>query len=435
MSKINALREQRTALAKEMRDLLDKNPGKMWTADHNKIYDAKVAEIGQIDAEIGRIQKQADIDADNAVETAIADVNKAKRRFDANSPRGIYHTFLRDGLDGLSAEQLQVIRNTMSTTTGSQGGFTVPSLIANQLYDAMKAFGAMRATSEILKTSDGKPLSYPTSDGTAEVGEIVAQNAAATSADTTFGTASLNVFKFGSKIFAVPIELLQDSVLDMESFVQNRLSQRLGRIGNQKFTVGAGTTEPDGIVPKASSGKVGLTGQTLTIIYDDVVDLVHSVDPAYRNYDAAFMTNDSLLKVLRKIKDTNGRPIWTPSYDGGIRSGLNVSTTPNTGDQATGSGNGEGGYKGQMGATIYDYLLGYPVWVNNDIAVPAANAKTMIFGGLDYYKIRDAMEVQMFRFTDSVYTSVGQVAFLAWCRMGGNLMDANAVKYYQHSAT
>jgi HK97 family phage major capsid protein len=435
MSKINALREQRTALAKDTRDLLDKHPGKLWTKDQSTIYDAKVDEIGQIDAEIARIQKQADIDADSAVEAAIADVSKAKRRVDANSPRGIYHAFLRGGIASLTAEQQTIIRNTMSTTTGSQGGFTVPSLIANQLYDAMKAFGTMRATSEILKTSDGKPLSYPTSDGTAEIGEIVAQNAAAAVADTTFGTASLNVFKFGSKIFAVPIELLQDSVLDMESFVQNRLSQRLGRIGNLKFTVGAGSTEPDGIVPKASSGKVGTTGQTLTIIYDDVVDLVHSVDPAYRNYDAAFMTNDSLLKVLRKIKDTAGRPIWTPSYDGGIRSGLNISGTPNTGDQGSGAGNGEGGYTGQNTATIFDYLLGYPVWVNNDMAVPAANAKTMLFGGLNYYKIRDAMEVQMFRFTDSVYTSVGQVAFLAWCRMGGNLMDANAVKYYQHSAT
>jgi HK97 family phage major capsid protein len=432
---VNALREQRSALAKETRNLLDNHPGKLWTPAQQTVYDEKVDEINRVDAEIGRMQKQADLDADNAVDAAIADISKSQRRVDANSPRGIYHAFLRDGMKGLTAEQQLVIKNTMSTTTGSQGGFTVPSLIANQLYDAMKAYGTMRATSEILKTADGKPLSYPTSDGTAEVGEIVAQNAAATTLDTTFGTASLNVFKFGSKIFPVPFELLQDSVLDMETFIQNRLAQRLGRIGNLKFTVGAGTTEPDGIVPKASVGKVGIVGETLLIIYDDVVDLVHSVDPAYRNYDAAFMTSDTLLKTLRKIKDTAGRPIWTPSYDGGIRSGLNVSRTPNTGDQATGSGNGEGGFTGQSGATIFDYLLGYPVWVNNDMAVPAANAKSMIFGGLNYYKIRDAMEVQMFRFTDSVYTSVGQVAFLAWCRMGGNLMDTNAVKYFQHSAT
>lgn len=432
---VNALREQRTALAKDTRSLLDNHPGKLWTAAQQTIYDEKVDEINRIDGEISRMQKQADLDADNALDTLIADTTRANRKLEATSPRGIYDTFLRKGVDGFTAEQQIVIKNTLSTTTGSQGGFTVPSLIANHLYDAMKAFGTMRATSQILKTSDGKPLSYPTSDGTSEVGEWIAQNTTATALDPSFGTASLNVFKASSKIVAVPFELLQDSVLDMETFVQNRLAQRIGRLGNVGFTVGTGTTQPDGIIPKASSGKVGIAGQTLTIIYDDVVDLVHSVDPAYRNYDAAFMTNDSLLKVLRKIKDTAGRPIWTPSYDGGIRSGLNVSSTPNTGDQGTGAGNGEGGFTGQMGATIYDYLLGYPVWVNNDIAVPAANAKTMVFGGLNYYIIRDAMEVQMFRFTDSVYTTLGQVGFLAWCRMGGNLMDTNAVKYYQHSAT
>jgi len=45
------------------------------------------------------------------------------------------------------------------------------------------------------------------------------------------------------------------------------------------------------------------------------------------------------------------------------------------------------------------------------------------------------MDVQMFRFTDSVYTRLGQVGFLAWARMGGTLVDTAAVKAYTHSAT
>jgi HK97 family phage major capsid protein len=45
------------------------------------------------------------------------------------------------------------------------------------------------------------------------------------------------------------------------------------------------------------------------------------------------------------------------------------------------------------------------------------------------------MDVQMFRFTDSAYTKLGQVGFLAWARMGGNLVDSGAVKAYTHSAT
>lgn len=420
--RINALREQRTTLAKEVRNLLDNHPGKLWGAEQQTQYDAKVRGIEECDAEITRLQKAADLDAEKAFDNAVADANRERKG--SNPARAIFDKFMRSGEGAFRGDELQQFRNTMSTTTGSEGGFTVPSLISASFYDLMKAFGTMRATSDNIRTSDGKPLSYPTTDGTAEVGEIIAQNTTATSADLVFGSASLNTFKFGSKIVAVPFELLQDSIVDIEALVMRRLAQRIGRIANTKFTVGAGSTEPDGIVPRSSSGKVGQTGQTLTIIYDDVIDLIHSVDPAYRGRGAAFMTNDSLLKVLRKIKDTAGRPIWTPSYDGGIRVGMGQPGSEQ-----------DGGFRGQEQPVIFDYLAGYPVWVNNDLAVPAANAKSMVFGNLGYYLIRDAMDVSIFRFTDSAYTKLGQVGFLAWARMGGNLMDTTAVKYYQHSAT
>lgn len=425
MSKITALREQRTSLAKELRNLLDNHPGAKWTSVQQTEYDAKLEEITRVEAEIKREQAQADLDADKRFDNLVADAQRAAGvPHPKDAAKAIFDKFMRSGPDSFSAAEIQQFKNTMSTTTGSEGGFTVPSLISPAFFDLMKAFGTMRATSDNLRTSDGKPLSYPTTDGTAEVGEIIAQNTTATGQDLVFGTATLNVFKFSSKIVAVPFELLQDSVVNIEALVLKRLAQRIGRIGNLKFTIGAGTTEPDGIVPRASVGKVGLTGQTLLIIYDDVIDLIHSLDPAYRGAGAAFMTNDSLLKVLRKIKDTAGRPIWTPSYDAGIRIGMGAPGT----DQ-------DGGFAGQQKPVIFDYLAGYPVWVNNDIAVPAANAKSMIFGNLPYYIIRDAMDITMFRFTDSAYTKLGQVGFLAWARMGGNLIDTTAVKYYQHSAT
>jgi HK97 family phage major capsid protein len=425
MSKIHALREQRTATAKEIRNLLDNHPGKTWTGEQQAVYDAKVSEIERIDAEIARTQKVADLDAEARVEDAIAQASKSAPR-DPLASDAMFDTFMRKGPEGFSAEQARVFRNTMSTTTGSEGGFTVPSVISSTLYDQMKAYGAMRAVSEIIRTSDGRNLTFAGSDGTSEVGEIIAQNATATSADPVFTSVSLNVFKYSSKIVAVPFELLQDSVINVEQFVVRRLAQRLGRIGNQHFTTGGGTTLPDGVAARASSGKVGTTGQTLTIIYDDLIDLVHSVDPAYRGARSAFMTNDSLLKVMRKIKDTAGRPIWTPSYDGGIAIGLSKPGSNETGGYVAGE---------QDRPVMFDTLLGYPVWVNNDLAVPAANAKSLLFGDFSYYKIRDALDVSMFRFTDSAYTKLGQVGFLAWARMGGNLVDTSAVKFYQHSAT
>lgn len=417
---IQDLRERRAAKATEARKLLDTHTGDKWNSTVGNQIDTLYAEIDDIDAQIKRHEKQLELEAENRVEKF------DQRDHDPMSAKALFNKWMRNGDKGLNAEEWAAVRATMSTTTGSEGGYTVPSLISSQLYDAMKAYGAMRACAETIRTEDGKPLSFPTSDGTSEVGEWIAQNTTATAADPTFGTASLNVFKASSKIVAVPLELLQDSTIDIEAFVRNRLAQRLGRVGNVGFTTGTGTTQPDGVVPKASAGKVGTTGQTLTIIYDDIIDLIHAVDPAYRGANSAFMTNDSLLKVLRKIKDTAGRPLWTPSYDSGIRFGAN--------NISAGSA-GHGGYTAQDRATMFDFLAGYPVYVNNDMAVPAANAKSMLFGDFSFYKIRDAMDVQMFRFTDSAYTKLGQVGFLAWCRMGGNLVDTNAVKYYQHSAT
>ena len=90
---------------------------------------------------------------------------------------------------------------------------------------------------------------------------------------------------------------MQDSVIDIVAFVVNRLATRLGRITNTHFTVGTGSSQPFGIVTRAASGKVGTTGQTTTVIYDDLVDLEHSVDPAYRR-NAAYMMNDASVKVI-----------------------------------------------------------------------------------------------------------------------------------------
>jgi HK97 family phage major capsid protein len=223
------------------------------------------------------------------------------------------------------------------------------------------------------------------------------------------------VFKASSKIIAVPFELLQDSEIDIQGMVLKRSADRIGRLGNVGFTTGGGTTDPFGLVTAASTGKTGTTGQTLTVIYDDLVDLIDSLDVAYlgapssnpelAGAEPGFMFNQTTRRVIRKIKDTAGRPIWMPSYDEGL-----TGATP-------------------------DRLLGYPVYLNNDMAVPAANAKTIAFGNFNKYMIRDAMDVTMFRFDDSAYAKLGQVGYLAWARMGGNLLDVNSVKLYAHSAT
>jgi HK97 family phage major capsid protein len=69
------------------------------------------------------------------------------------------------------------------------------------------------------------------------------------------------------------------------------------------------------------------------------------------------------------------------------------------------------------------------------MAQPGANAKTIGYGDFSKYMIRDVLDLLLFRFEDSAFTTKGQVGFLGWARAGGNLLDANAIKTFQHSAT
>lgn len=400
---IQAQRERRNALVKDAKNLNDTVVGAAWTPEVSAKYDAMISEIGQIDDAVLREKKILDM----AAESSFADVLKQVGGKEVETPKdSLGKRFMRNGYEGFSPEDFKQVRNTMSVGgAGSEGGFTVQTEVVKQVLNALKAYGGMRAVSTTLQTDQGNPLSYPTSDGTLEIGEIIAENATATASDPTFGTLPLTVYKFSSKIITVPFELLQDSAVDIESFINDRIVSRLGRIGNQVFTVGTGTGQPTGIVTAVAAGVTAATGGTVTVSYDNLVDLQHSIDPAYRD-GAFFMMHDSTIKAIRKLKDSNGRPLWVPDFDGGITAA--------------------------QGGT----LLGSPVMLNQQMPVMAANAKSILFGNFKNYIIRDVMAMNLFRFTDSVYASKGQVGFLAWMRSGGNFIDnGGSVKAFVNSAT
>ena len=406
MQSIQELRERRTSLDQNIRTLLDEHPGDKWNAALQEKYDQGMAEIEAIGAEAKRVQTVLDMLAENATADKVRELTERKAHGDKSEAMNLYSKWLRGGDRALNADEWSSIRNTMSTTTAAQGGYTVPTEVAQQVADALKQYGGVRPVADVITTTGSNPLNFPTSDGTSETGELIAENTTATSADPSFGVVTLTTYKFSSKIVAVPFELLQDSAVDMEAFVRTRLATRLGRVQNTYFTTGTGSSQPNGVVTAAAAGKVGTTGQTTTVIVDDLIDLVHSVDPAYRALgNCRFMMNDSSIKVIRKLKDSTGRPIFLPGYDG-------------------------------LAGAMPDSLLGYPIQVNQDIAAMAANAKSILFGDFSFYKIREEMGVTLFRFDDSAYIKLGQIGFLAWVRAGGNLADVGGcLKYYANSAT
>lgn len=295
------------------------------------------------------------------------------------------------------------LKRDLNVATGANGLYTIPTGFVNRLEMAMLWYGPMLRYAEVMRTESGNDLPWPTVNDTGNEGALLAEaTSIGSSVDPTFAQTTLKAFKFSSKLVLVSDEILEDSGFNLDAILPNMLGERLGRIQNKKATIGAGTTEPKGIVVESTLGK---TAASATAIADtELLDLVHSVDVAYRDQPGVgFMMNDGILLAIRKLKDSEGQFIF--------QSGL------------------------QLG--VPDRLLGYQVAVNNHMAATvAASAKTILFGKLDSYKIRQVKGVRIKRLVER-YADTDQVGFVAFLRMDGRLINAggNPVKHLIQAAS
>lgn len=297
-------------------------------------------------------------------------------------------------------------RAAQTVGTGSTGGYTVPQGFWAEVIAAMKFFGGMRqARTKVINTAMGNALPIPTSDDTGNTGRLLAENTQVTNTAVNFGTVTLNAYKWSSDILLVPIELLQDSGVDIEAFLIGRLAERLGRVQNTYFTTGTGSSQPQGVVTGATLGKTGASGQTSSIIYADLIDLKYAVNRSYRT-NAEWMMNDATLAVILKLVDGNSRPLFESAYSVSLQSG-----EP-------------------------DRLLGQPVIVNNDVAAMATSAKSVLYGDFANFWIRDVMSMLLLRLNER-YADFGQVGYVGFMRSDAKLVDAgqHPIQYYINAAS
>lgn len=376
----------------------------------------------KLDADLEQLSKDIDLESKHAKNTETLDrvdrsdviITDDGKGDDEAAPERAYRQafgdFIRHGLSGLEAEQRQVLRTgfvdgkelrAQGVATNTAGGYFVPTEFRRKIVETMKDYGAVRDVAEVITTESGATLPWPTNDDTANKGAILAENTQVTEQDVTLGQADLGAYMYTSKLVRVSLQLLQDSAFDMDTWLARKLGERLGRITNEHYTTGTGTAQPDGIQTNATVGKTGAGGQTTTVTYDDLIDLIHSVNPAYRRSGRArFMLSDLSIGSVRKLKDSTNRPLWEPSL--------------------------------QIGAP--DSLLGYAIEPNDDMPAMAANAKSILFGDFFAgYVIRDVLGIQMLRLEER-YADFLQVGFLAFLRTDGTQQDASAYKAYRNAA-
>jgi HK97 family phage major capsid protein len=264
----------------------------------------------------------------------------------------------------------------------------------------MLAWGPMYdpgITSEIV-TSGGGQITMPTVNDTTTV--VVKHTEGTTltddgGSDVTFAQKTLDAYAFNTEWLRVSKELADDSIFAMESLLGSLLGERLGRRANLELTTGDGTGDPNGIVTASAAGKVAAS--TTAITWDEVLDLEHSVDPAYRmGPQVRYMFNDSTLAALRKLKDGQGNYLWQ-------------------------IGNVQGGIPATFNGRQYS--------INQAIAGlgDGVNSRVMIFGDMSKYYVRKVGSPLIGAIQDKDFWPGFGVA--GYIRFDGELADTAAVKH------
>jgi len=424
MTTIKELREQQARIATNARAKFDEITAatdEARAAEIEREFDAMMADHDKIGDRIERAMKLEKVEA-------------SLRSGDPRAPRGgdgetrgvddgervdyrsAFHAYLRaqGNVGAMSGEEravlsagYQAIEHRAQTTSATAGGYTVPTELMNILVKSMAAWGPMydENVATVITTSGGGSITMPTVNDTSTAVVAHTEGTSLTDdggSDVTFGQKTLGAYAFNTEWLRVSKELADDSIFAMEQLLGDLLGERLGRRANTELTTGNGSTAPNGIVTASSLGKT--TASATAITADEVIDLLHSVDPAYRQSPkAAFMFNDNTLSVLRKLKDGQGNYLWQM---GNVQQG-----TPGT-------------------------LLGYRYYVNQAVgSIPAAASATrvMLFGDFGKYYVRKVGAPLIGAIQDKDFWPGFGVA--GYIRFDGELADTAAVKHMITKAT
>ncbi len=252
----------------------------------------------------------------------------------------------------------------------------------------------VRGLAKVITTSAERKIPVAAGHSTAQ---WTPENGAYTESDPTFDQKTIDAYKL-TDLVKVSLELLQDSMFDLESYIAAEFARAFGIAEEQAFCVGSGTGQPTGIFT-ANGGDVGVTAASQTAITtDELISLVYSLKSPYRR-NAKFLMNEITISAIRKLKDGNGAYLWQPSLQAGEP----------------------------------DKLLGYDLYTSPYAPQAAAGAYTVAFGDYKNYWIADRAGRTVQRLNE-LYSTNGQIGFVATERVDGKVILSEGIKLLKMKA-
>ena len=390
------LRGKRAELIKQATGIVEaaQAEGRSLNAEEKSKFDAMEADARSIKDQIDTLERAAELKKE------LANNAEARHAAPKATKKGAFEKYLRNGMGSLTSEERSIMGELRGTSTqivgtDSLGGFLVPQDFSDELDIASLFTGEVERLAKKLNTAGGALLDYPTINDTATDANLVSEAAAVTVQDMTFANAQLSAYNYASQV-KVSMQLLQDNAFDLNAFLAEAMGERIARATNGAFTTGTGSSQPQGIVTGSSLGNTAASASAIAA--DDILDLIHSIDPSYRN-KASFglMAHDNIIAAIRAlgIGSSNDFPIFIPSMEAGQP----------------------------------DKLFGYNVYYNNDMQSSiATGTKTLIAADFSKYVVRSAGGVQMVRLNER-YMDELEVGFVAYARKDAKVLDSRAVKH------
>lgn len=421
MKELKKLIEERASLLEDIKKISEQasTEKRDLTTEENTRFDKLSDDIISKEKEIARMKKIAEFESEpaNPPEQRDEKITPEERSERENK---IFRKVLLQGDKNLNDEDRKEFNEFLnpekrttnsgqtvaSPGTGTAGGILVPTTLVTELTKALKQYGGARQLARIVTTSTGNPMDFPTMDDTSNAGELIAEQTQVAAQLLTFGKVTLNAYKFSSKLITMSREFIQDEAVDIVGMIADICGERIGRAENPYHTTGTGTSQPKGFITGGSNS--GASAASTAVTRGAIIDLIHSVDPAYRESGKCFLTfNDSTLKAIMKltIGTADDTPLWNPGL------------------AAWGMANG-----------VPPTIQGYRYVINQDMASIGSATKSMAFGDFSRFLIRDVVGFRLVQLNER-YAEFDQVAFIMFHRTDSNVLTTGAIKYLQHTTT
>ncbi len=302
-----------------------------------------------------------------------------------------------DGLRGLVVEE-----KALSSAVAADGGYLVDPQTASQIVGVLRSSASIRSIANVVQ------VEASAFDVLVDHTDIGAGWASETAERTETGTPQVDRISIPlHELSALPKasqRLLDDSAFDVEGWLAQRIADKFSRAEAAAFVAGDGNDKPTGFLsyPKidnevwswGSLGYVptGVEGDfDATDPADAIVDLVYSLGARYRA-NATFVMNSKTAGAVRKMKDADGRFLWS---DG-------------------------------LGAGEPARLMGYPVLTAEDMPDIAAGAYAIAYGDFRAgYTVAERPDLRILR---DPFSAKPHVLFYATKRVGGDVSDFGAIK-------